>query len=397
MTTHRAPLEQSLAHGTATAAARARLGVLAHPTLDSWQSAPDNRWVFRHVEELLPSAVVSRMSAGHAPIEPGVLRDVQGGSRRLEELYTDGILVERGGRVVGEWYAEGFGPDRTHLLMSVSKSLCGIVVGALADEGLIDLSRRAEVYVPVLAGSAYGDATVQQLMDMVAAADYSEDYTDPRAEVQAHDRAARWRTPHDDDADDTFAFLARLTRSRDHGLRFQYCSAVTDTLGWIIEVVTGQRYADVLSERLWSRLGAEHDARVSVDRGGCALANGGVSCTLRDLARVGRLMLGGGEIDGRRIVSEEWVRQTLAGGDPALAADSPNRAVFPEVSYRNQWWATGNERGNVYAIGIHGEYLWLDPLTDTLVAKFSTQPAPVGTASLRAHAELFADLVAAAG
>lgn len=397
MIDHSASLRDSLTGDTVTANARARVGVHAHPTLDSWQSGPDNRWVFRHIEELLPSAAVSRQPATRTSIDPGVLRDVPAFAARLDELYTDAILVERGGRIVGEWYAEGFGPDRTHLLMSVSKSLCGIVVGALVDDGLIDTSATAARYVPALAGSAYGDATVQQLMDMVAAADYSEDYTDPAAEVQAHDRAARWRTPRDGDADDTFAFLARLTRSRDHGLRFQYCSAVTDTLGWIIEAVTGQRYADVLSERLWSRLGAEHDARVSVDRAGCALANGGVSCTLRDLARVGRLMLGGGEIDGRRIVSAEWVRQTLAGGDPALAADSPNRAVFPEMSYRNQWWATGNERGNVYAIGIHGQYLWLDPLTDTLVAKFSTQPAPVGTASLRAHAELFADVVAAAG
>ncbi len=383
---------------TVVRAGRAALGITGNPTLDSWQAAPDNRWVFRHVEETLPSAAVSRTSVPDRAGTRGLDRfaAIPRLTGRLEDLCTDALLVERGGEVLGEWYAAGFGPERTHLLMSVSKSLCGIVLGALIDEGLVDPAQTADRYVPALAGAAYGDATVQQLLDMVAAADYSEDYVDPRSEVQAHDRAARWREPLPGDPEDTFAFLTRLTRSHPHGERFQYCSAVTDTLGWVVEAVTGNRYADELSNRLWSRLGADHDARVSVDRGGCAIANGGVSCTARDLARVGRLMLGGGSIDGRRVVSERWVRQTLDGGDPALAAASPNRAVLPGLSYRNQWWSAGNERGNVYGVGIHGQYLWLDPLSDTVIVKFSTLPEPVGAEALRAHVELFGELLAVA-
>lgn len=378
---------------------RALLGISGIPTLDSWQSAPDNRWVFRHVEELLPSAAVARVAprGRTAGIGLRAFADVPELQTRMDALCTDALLVERSGAIVGEWYAPGFGPDRTHLLMSVSKSLCGILVGSLMDDGMIDSRATADIYVPALAESAYGDATVQQLLDMVAAADYSEDYTDPDAEVQAHDRAARWREPRADDPADTFEFLARLRRSEPHGTRFQYCSAVTDTLGWIVEAATGERFADALSRRVWSLIGADHDARVSIDRGGCAIANGGVSCTARDLVRIGRLMLGRGEIGGQRVVSRRWVDQTLAGGEPALASASPNRAVFPNMSYRNQWWATGNERANIYAIGIHGQYVWLDPLTDTVIVKFSTQPAPVATESLRAHAELFQQLVDAVG
>lgn len=395
------PLTAAVRNGrelrSVTRIGRERLGIAENPTLDSWQEAPDNRWVFRQVEELLPSAAVVNTPVGaRVPsIGLGPLADLPALGDRLEGLCTDALLVERGGRVLGEWYADGFGPDRTHLLMSVSKSLCGIVVGALIDEGRLDPAAEAVRYVPELAGSAYGDATVQQLLDMVAAADYSENYTDPDSEVQAHDRAAHWRTPLPGDPGDTFAFIAGLTRSRAHGERFQYCSAVTDALGWIIEAVTGNRYADELSARLWSKLGAEREARVSVDRGGCAIANGGVSCTARDLAKVGRLMLDGGLIGGERVVSEAWVRQTLDGGDPALAEDSANRAVFPNLSYRNQWWSTGNARRNVYAVGIHGQYVWLDPLSDTVIVKFSTLPDPVRTVDLQAHVELFSDLLSA--
>nr|WP_251364261.1 MULTISPECIES: serine hydrolase [unclassified Leucobacter] len=299
------------------------------------------------------------------------------------------MVVEHRGAIVAEYYAAGFGPDSTHLLMSVSKSLCSITVAALIDDGLIDPARTAETYVPELVGSAYGDATVRELLDMTAAADYSEDYTDSSSEVQAQDRAAGWRTPITGDASDTYEFLSRLRRSREHGEKFEYCSATTDALGWIIEAVTGLRYAEVLSDRLWSRLGASADARIAVDRGGCAIANAGISCTARDLARVGRLMLGGGQIDGRRVISERWVAETMAGGDHEKWLGCAKIAVFPGGSYRNQWWSTGNARGNVYAVGIHGQYIWLDPSTDTVITKFSTAPAPTSMDDTRAHAALF--------
>ncbi|QTV79946.1 serine hydrolase domain-containing protein [Microbacterium sp. NIBRBAC000506063] len=175
---------------------------------------------------------------------------------------------------------------------------------------------------------------------------------------------------------------------------FQYCSATTDALGWLVEEVTGKRYAEVLSERLWSRIGAAQEARISVDRGGFAIANAGISCTARDLARIGRLMLDGGVIDGNRIVSAEWVAATMAGGDPAKWL-SVKRAVHPNGSYRNQWWATGNERGNIYAVGIYGQYVWLDPATDTVVVKFSTTPEAVTLESARQNDDLFVEIAEA--
>ncbi|QTV79947.1 serine hydrolase domain-containing protein [Microbacterium sp. NIBRBAC000506063] len=174
---------------------RQELGLSASPTLDSWQGAPDNRWVFRNVEETVPSARVSHLPASMtaSPRDLEVLAAVPGLEARLEDTYTDALVVEQAGRVVAEYYAPGFGPDQTHLLMSVSKSLCAIVVGALCDEGLIDPGRMLQSYLPALRGSAYGDATVEQLMDMTAAADYSEDYDDPDSEVQLQDRAGGLR------------------------------------------------------------------------------------------------------------------------------------------------------------------------------------------------------------
>lgn len=373
------------------------LGLTEPPALDTWNHPGYNRWAFRHFAETVPTATISRIPESERRGSQGLslVSDVPRLRERMEATYTDALLVQRGGTVLAEWYAAGFGPEQPHLLMSVSKSLLAIVIGALVDDGSIEPSRQIGHYVPDLTGTGFGDATVQQALDMLVSVEYSENYGDPDSESEVHERAASLRKAEPGDPRDVYQYLMTLRRRSEHGEAFQYCSAVSDVLAWVAESATGQRYAEVFSDRLWSRLGCRHDARISVDTGGFASANGGVECTARDLARVGRLMLGGGEIDGRRIISEAWVAETMAGGDPEHAARSPKREVFPNFSYRNQWWALGDERGSVHGTGIHGQYLWLDPASETVIVKFSSAPAAVDYEDVRMTAGLFADVISA--
>lgn len=375
-------------------------------TLDTWQDAPHNRWTFAHVEEFVPSVRIGRESPREsAPADQ--LAAFRGGAQtagvrdldaRLAATWTDAVVVVRRGEVIGEWYAEGFRRHDRHLLMSVSKSVCGILIGALVDDGLIDLRRTIGEYIPELEGSAFADATVQQVMDMTVAVEYDEEYDDLHSHVRAHDRIAGWRERGDGDAIDSYEFLRSLQSAGDPGV-FQYCSANTDVLAWLVEAVTSKRYHEVLAERIWSRLGCDDDAVVTVDSSGFAFANGGISCTARDLARVGTLMLNGGATGaGRatsdRVVSAEWVRETMAGGDPDAARGSAFQAIHPRGSYKNHWWSTGNDRGNVYAVGIHGQYVWLDEPTSTVIVKFSSAPEPLGPTMNSDHARLFTDMCA---
>ncbi|MDP3209381.1 MAG: serine hydrolase, partial [Rhodoglobus sp.] len=309
--------------------------------------------------------------------------------------WTDALLVVSKGEVVGEWCADGILPDDRHLLMSVSKSICGVVIGSLVDDGLLDPDATVAHYVPELARSAFGSATVQQVLDMEVAVEYNEDYADLNSHVRAHDRVAGWRSPIAGEPADTYEFLSGLRASGEHGKVFQYCSANTDVLAWLAEAVTTKRYHEILAERVWSHLGAKSDASITVDSSGFAFANGGISCTARDLARVGELMLNGGRVGDRRVVSAEWVRTTMAGGDPDAARGLPHQFVHPNGSYKNQWWATGNSRGNVYAAGIHGQYIWLDVPTQTVIVKFSSAPEALGKTMTADHAQLFTDLCAA--
>lgn len=370
-----------------------RSGTILH----DWQDAPHNRWTYSRVSEMVPTAIISRHP--HVPADEqarlprGLGAAIPSLDARLAASYTDAFLVITDGKVLDERYAEGWQPHDRHLLMSVSKSICGLVVGTLVDEGAINVSERVAHYLPELAGSGYADATVQQVLDMTADVDYDEDYTNPNSQVQAQDRVAGWRQRLPDDPANTYEFLAGLgAGAGGHGRRFFYCSAGTDVLAWIIESVTGLRYADAVSRQLWSRLGCQDEASITVDAGGFAFANGGISCTARDLALVGKLMLDGGVANGQRIVSESWVRRSSTGGDPAAALGTAYQQVHAKGAYSNQWWVTNNERGNFYAVGIHGQFIWVDPLTNTVIVKFSSCPEPVTVKWNRLHAKLFTDI-----
>ena len=374
-------------------------------TLANWQDGPFNRWAFQHVCELVPSARLSRADGPVLALEEA--HEDLGGLRLhgledeatldsfLRRSYTDGFIVLRQGRVVYERYLNGMEPGTLHLLQSVSKSFCGVLTGALVERGVLDLGAPAHAYVPELWGSAFGDATIEQLLDMTASVVFSEEYADPSSEVQAQDRAAGWRPRRPDDPVGSYAFLRSLRRNGPHGGAFQYCSATTDALAWVLERATGRRYPELLAGELWSRIGAEHDASITVDTEGFAFANGGLSVTLRDLARFGLLMLNGGGLDGFRIASPGWARRPLEHGHPELARGTDFAAAYPRGSYTAKWWSTGDDDGTFYGVGIYGQFLWLVPRASLVLAKLSSLPRALEPTVTRDHHLAFRSLVEA--
>ena len=361
-------------------------------TLDNWQNAPANRWAFQHVDQLITTAPVSR---GDGPVQDLsnakvlVAADID---EFLGRTCTDGLLVLRGREIAAERYLNGMTPSTPHLFMSVSKSLCSGVFGQFVASGDVELDALVSRYLPELAGSAYGDATVQQVLDMAVGVQFDEAYDDPTSEVQTQDRVAGWRTPHAGDPKDSYAFLATLRKTGVHGTSFSYCSAKTDVLAWILERVAGVGYGQLLSTNLWSKIGAGHDAYVTVDRSGFPMANAGVCGTLRDLARFGRMVLDGGtNMWGDRVIPAEWVADIRRGGDPAMARESMG-TVHPHGSYRNQFWISGDDDGSFYAVGIHGQYVWMNPATDMVVVKLSSLPEADSPEDWAHHIEFFRSL-----
>src|SRR5271165_1930816 len=223
----------------------------ARVTLANWQDPPYNRWSFSHLRELVPT---QRISRGNAPVSllPAEPRHLDGAplirsngdagsvGGVLDETFTDAAVVVHAGSVVLERYAGETHADTTHLLMSVSKSLIGCVVGCLADRGALDTAAEVTTYVPELAASGYSGATVRDLLDMRSGVRFSEDYTDPDAEVRVIEQAFGWRpAAAGRETGSMYEYLTTLVRDREHGGPFSYRSCETDVLGWVCERAAG--------------------------------------------------------------------------------------------------------------------------------------------------------------
>jgi CubicO group peptidase (beta-lactamase class C family) len=229
--------------------------------------------------------------------------------------------------------------------------------------------------VPELAASAFGSATVRQVMDMTTGIKFSENYADPNAEVWAHGAAGN---PLPKPKDYTgprsyYEFLQTVKPEGVHGEAFHYRTANTDALGWILARVTGKSVAQLLSDRIWSQMGAEQDAYMSVDSIGTPFAGGGLSTGLRDLARFGEMIRNNGVANGRQIVPAMAVADIRRGASQADFAKA-GYAQLPGWSYRNMWWVTHNEHGAFAARGVHGQTIYIDPKAEMVIARFASHP-----------------------
>ncbi len=359
-------------------------------TLDNWQIAPQIAWTFQHLEDLFPT---SRIAAGPSP---SPLRAVPSGLEELSvshpggrvgsvggvmtETDTDGWIVTRGGDILAEGYPSGMHPDRRHMLMSVSKSLVGSVAGVLSGAGALNLAASVAHYLPAFKCSGYGEAAVQQLLDMRSGVYFSEDYLDPNAEVRLLEQAIGWAPRrHPNVAASMHDFLLSLGRSRPHGGPFEYRSSETDVLGLVCEAAAGQRMATLMSELLWQPIGAQADAVIAVDPQGTGMFDGGICATLRDLVRFGELILrDGANHDGRPVLPSLWVEETLRGATDSREAFavSPTITMMPGGMYRNQFWFPYPHSEVLLALGIHGQMIYINRPARIVAAKLSHWPEP---------------------
>lgn len=142
-------------------------------------------------------------------------------------------------------------------------------------------------------------------------------------------------------------------------------------LGWIISRVTGKSVTELASDRLWRRMGAEQDAYQTVDGKGVPFAGGGISAGLRDLGRLGLLMLNEGSIHGNQLFPADVVKKIKAGGDPTKFS---GYSTIPNGSYTSQWWVFHNSHGAFAARGVHGQTIYVDPTADMVLVRFASFP-----------------------
>jgi CubicO group peptidase (beta-lactamase class C family) len=364
---------------------------------DRYLEFPQIRWSLSHMRELVPTAAVWRGTGtpsnigvatrdGEARIDAMTFNDLRGRQHTwadsLAHTYTDGIIVLHRGVRVYERYFGALQPQRPHACFSITKSYAATLAATLLHERTLDERKTVSYYLPEMAATAYEDATLRDLLDMQVGVDYSEDYADPRAHIWDYSRAGGLRARRADYAGpgNYYEYLLTLRKAGEHGAAFSYKTVNTEVLCWVMKRVTGAPLADMLSERIWSRIGCEEDGYLAVDSVGVAMGGGGLNASLRDLCRFGELMRCEGSWEGKQVIPAAVVADIRQGSDPAKFANA-GYTLLPGYSYRDMWWVSHDPLGVFEARGIHGQRLYIAPRAEVVVARFCSHPIATSAAN----------------
>ncbi|OEY66288.1 serine hydrolase domain-containing protein [Marinobacter sp. X15-166B] len=350
------------------------------------------RWTVCHLRELFPSKVLHRglgapvnldyqldPAIAEVTFTPTGTDTPMSWDQAFDANHTDGVIVLHDGKVVYERYAGCLDEMGTHAAMSMTKSLTGLLAETLIAEGVLDEAALAGELIPELQGSAFGTATLRQILDMTTSLKFNEDYSgnflDPDGDLWKYSTATSpmpqpesYQGPRS-----FFGYLQTVPADGAHGEAFAYKTINTDALGWIIARASGKSVSELLSERIWQRMGAEQSAYFTIDSIGTPFAGGGLNAGLRDLARIGQLMLNEGKFNGEQLVPAAAVRNIRQGGDPALFAKAGYTSM-PNGSYRSMWWFYHNDNEAYAARGVHGQTIYIDPTARMVIVRLASHP-----------------------
>ncbi|MDG1130161.1 MAG: serine hydrolase [Paracoccaceae bacterium] len=357
-------------------------------------SFPRLRWSVCHLREFLPTEEISRGIGAPVPLAYPPAAEFADLRAQIDAVtftpqnsdtpmtweeslyanYTDGMLILHKGQVVYERYFGCLQEDGKHAIMSMTKSFTGLLAEIMVVEGTLDDTALVRDIIPDIGDSAFGTATVRQVMDMTTGVKYSEDYSDPNADIWLYSTAASPLPKPEgyDGPNGYWEYLQQVKPEGNHGDAFHYKTINSDMLGWIISRVSGKSVTELASDRLWRRMGVEQDAYQTVDAKGVPFAGGGITAGLRDLGRLGQLMLNEGQINGTRLFPAEVVKKIRAGGDRSRFGTG-----FPTIgagSYTSQWWVFHNDHGAFAARGVHGQTIYVDPTAEMVLVRLSSFP-----------------------
>lgn len=327
---------------------------------------------FRNIDRLFPTRTVTASNTPYPlPERAHKLQNFRFVSRdKTYDLYdflslnrVSGIIVIKNGEIAFEKYLLGNSAASKWMSMSVVKSMTATLVGMAIKDGYIkDIDDPLTNYLPQFAGSAYANVSVRNLLQMASGVDWNETYTDPRSDRRAMLEAQIGQQPGE-----ILRLMAGLGRAAAPGTRWNYSTGETQVVGALVSAATGKHVADYLSEKIWIPFGMESNASWWLESpDGLEIGGSGLSATLRDYARFGLFMLGGGIIDGKQSLPDGWI----------AAATSAKVVGGKNVDYGYMWWPL--DKGAYAAIGIFGQFVYVQPDQHLVVAMWGAQPKPVG-------------------
>ena len=355
----------------------------AQVTVENWNKGGAlSHWVYTHVSEVFPSAVVRRGGAiVDLPVqlksEIGALKlkNADGSEQTLDQLVNngavDGCLVVHAGKIVYEKYPT-IQPDDLHIIMSVTKAVVLAALAILEDQGKIDLEKPVENFLPELKGSDWAGTRLRDLVDMRSGMEGSETsndaYRNPAHKQFQLEATLGWQLrtapelPEAARSGDLLAFLRTIKRERPAGEKWAYTSSNTAVIGEVVSRITGKSLADAISDLIWSKIGAAHNATLAENERGFPASHAGMSATLRDVARFGLLFTKNPPAGHSRVVSDAVIKRIFAGYGDQRTADEHGRLP---LTYQ---WDMISNKGELAKGGWAGQLLYINRDKDVVVA-----------------------------
>lgn len=358
-------------------------------TADNWDDGgPLMRYVFLNMPEFWNHSVIDRR--GPVRVLPVERRSdveqykttTEAGNLALSEYVAqstlNAALVLHQGNIVFEAYPRMRQEDK-HLYMSVSKAHAATAIAILEDREKIDVTKTVDSYLPSLANSGWAGVPIRDVLDMASGIGCLEGeegaYSNPARCYYQYEASLGWLRATDATPASTFDYMATLESHRPSGEAFEYTSPNTFILGWLVEKVSGQTYVDFLSQEIWQKMGAESDAVMVAPRHGVPIASGGISSTLRDMARFGLLFTPSGRTGTSPLVSDTYLDNIQHGGRPEIfnVGRDEIRRVNGEPSLHNSYqWDFVMPDGDFFKSGYGGQGLYISPSRDLVIAFFGT-------------------------
>lgn len=355
---------------------------------------PFNRWSYLHMRMIYPSAPIAAADKP-IPIAKSIDKEIEELKIKnpktgelvdmatfLKETYTDAIVVLKGDKIVYEKFFNGMNPNQPHQMMSATKSFAGLLGLVAVEEGKLKESDLVTNYVPELKkSSAFAGATFGQVLDMTNSMEFTEDYADPESGVRRYGAVLGWMEPIPGKKYESNLYDYLVTLEKDpqyqHGEIFHYQTPKTDVVNWVTNRAYGQSFQDAMDEKLWSQLGTEGETYVLLDKNATLVAGGGLNASPYNLARFAMMMANEGRFNGKQLVAPSVIEKIAQGGSPTAFSKGPDAEGFmaKDWTYRAQWWVRHTQGKEAFtALGIHGQYIYIDPKHHIAIIRQASQP-----------------------
>ncbi len=348
----------------------------------TYRQFPQLRWTHSNMQQLVPTKPIWRgpdaasalpaCDGGIEALNVTLESDEQlGFDQVMARTLTDSFGVLHQGQLVHQSYYGAAAPHQAHVIQSCAKSFAGLMAEMMIEEGVLDENARVPSCLPELADTAWHDATLRQVLDMLINMEFAEDYLDPHSIVYDYLAAGGMiPQPADKPTIGVTDFLPNVKSAGENGKAFAYREPNINVLTWIMIRVAGEHLNEMFSRRIWQHIGAEHDAFYQVDPNGFCTTAG---CTLRDYLKFGEAIRTG--LGGR--IRKKVLSSIFGGGDPDRFAAFGHPGM-KGWSYRSQFWMR-HVGGRVCATarGAYGQLLYIDPVNELVIARFaSTKLSP---------------------